>query len=86
MKNTWINIKNILGKNKAASSSPNYFINDKNEQVVGNENIANNFNQYFVNVGPNLAGSIKTDISPKSFYNSQVKLQYFYYQQMMQRF
>jgi hypothetical protein len=54
---TWKNINNLLNRTENKTSFPEYFIH--NGSMYNNANdIANGFNSYYVNVGPNLAASM----------------------------
>ena len=53
---TWDIVNGII-KNKSISNIPNVFVQD-GKNIVGGLNIANGFNDFFVNVGPNLAKNI----------------------------
>ena len=63
------NILNSLIKTKSYADIPEEFFDPENNKIVGVHNIVNEFNKYFVNVGPNLAKSI-----PKE--NNQTVLSY----------
>ena len=54
IRQTWKLINEITNKNKSSSELPDNFMKDGNIITDPNE-IANNFNEYFVNVGPKLA-------------------------------
>lgn len=57
IKNTWSMIKQIINKNCKGDEFPKYFqVNDKT--VSDPKSIANEFNQYFINIGPALATEI----------------------------
>ena len=57
LKETWKLLNSIINKKKKTMLLGNEF--EKNgEPITGNENIANGFNNYFVNVGPSLADNI----------------------------
>ena len=57
LKETWKLLNSIINKKKKTMLLGNEF--EKNgEPITGNENIANGFNNYFVNVGPSLAYNI----------------------------
>lgn len=61
IKKTWSTIKEILNKSPKRDPFPNSFIingNAVNDQSI----IANEFNKYFTNIGPNLASQIKSTI------------------------
>ena len=65
IKNTWSIIKNLLHKKKKSNLSPNK-IKMKNTLNENIEVIANSFNKYFLNIGPDLASNIK-DPTPNSY-------------------
>ena len=52
-------LKHILNKKKSKSEFPPYFI-DKNRRISGSQNIGDQFNEYFIRIGPKLAGEIDT--------------------------
>jgi len=57
IRNTWITIKEIINKTSSKSSFPDSFI--FNDVAVSDpQQIADNFNDYFSNIGPNLASKI----------------------------
>ena len=58
VKKTWSTINDIIGKTKKASDFPRYFLIN-GQQIDDNLTIAEEFNQFFVNVGPKLAESIQ---------------------------
>ena len=53
---TWTLINEVI-KKKSASILPDAFVHD-NKEITDPVKIANNFNEYFTNVGPNLASKI----------------------------
>ena len=57
IRQTWKLINEITNENKPSSELPDNFMKDDNIITDSNE-IANNFNDYFVNVGPKLADKI----------------------------
>ncbi|NJK82731.1 MAG: hypothetical protein HC912_01880 [Saprospiraceae bacterium] len=59
MKNTWATINSIMNKTKSKKQLPKYFVVNRSE-VSGEKEIANGFNQYYVNIGPKLADRIST--------------------------
>ena len=67
LKKTWKVMKDIINRNKKANSPPEYF--DYNgEHITDKEKIANSFNDFYVNVGPNLCKSLpKHTVSPMSY-------------------
>ena len=58
IKKTWSKINEILSRKKKDSGLPSYFC-DGNNILTSNEDIANCFNRFFCNIGPELANSIK---------------------------
>ena len=58
IKKTWNQINEVLSRNKKSSELPNYFC-EGNNILTKNEDIANCFNRFFCNIGPELADSIK---------------------------
>ena len=57
LKEKWRLLNSIINKKKKTKQVGNEFEN-KCESITGEENIANGFNNYFVNVGPSLANKI----------------------------
>jgi hypothetical protein len=69
-KNTWNTINEVLHRTANKSHLPNYFkIND--EFVTNPKQIADKFNDFFVNLGPNLAKNI--DVKDKPTFDSYLK-------------
>ena len=66
IKNTWMVLKNVINKNVSEISSHNSFTY-RGSKVTNSDQIANIFNEYFVNVGPSLAKNI--DIVNKDLVN-----------------
>ena len=57
MRKTWDTIKTILNRSSSKKQLPKYF--KLQGEIINNEKeIANKFNQFFVNIGPNLASDI----------------------------
>ena len=54
-KSTWNTINDLLGRKKSCNALPKTFLNESNDEVSDPNLIANKFNDFFVNVGPNLA-------------------------------
>uniref|UniRef100_A0A1A8GC74 Helentron 4 helitron-like transposon replicase/helicase/endonuclease n=1 Tax=Nothobranchius korthausae TaxID=1143690 RepID=A0A1A8GC74_9TELE len=54
---TWGIINNVIKRNKIASTVPNYFENGQSE-ISDTSEIVNEFNNFFTNVGPDLAKNI----------------------------
>ena len=59
MKQTWNTINNILGRGKKQSAH-NKFKDDIGNVFINPEEISNQFNDFFVNVGPKLASNIQS--------------------------
>ena len=59
MKKTWSTINKVLGKEKSKDSLPSFFKSNGNI-ISGNFEIANGFNDFFSNIGPQLADKIPT--------------------------
>jgi hypothetical protein len=57
MKRTWLTIKKLLNKSKNKKNFPRYFLIDEKE-IDDPHVIACRFNDFFINVGPNLARKI----------------------------
>ena len=57
IRKTWGTLKHILNKKKQKSDFPPYFI-DKDRRISGSKNIADQFNEYFIQIGPKLAGGL----------------------------
>ena len=57
MKQTWNTINSVLGRGKKQSTQ-NKFKDDNGNVFVNPEDISNQFNDFFVNVGPKLASNI----------------------------
>ena len=57
IKNTWMILKNVINKNVSKISSHNSFTY-RGSKVTNSDQIANIFNEYFVNVGPSFAKNI----------------------------
>ena len=64
MKQTWKIINKLIGKTKKKDKLPLQFI-DNGETITKPNDIANRFNNYFINVGPTL--SSKIDKTAKTF-------------------
>ena len=57
VKETWKILNEAINKRKNKPTCPEYFI--KNNKIISKkEDIANEFNNFFTNVGPNLAKNI----------------------------
>lgn len=58
LKGTWKILNQVMGNKNASTELPTYFTNE-NERVIENKNeVVNEFNSFFVNVGPRLANAI----------------------------
>ena len=57
MKKTWRVLNKIIKNNCSNENFPEYF-NINNEKVNDKQKIANSFNKFFVEIGPNLSSSI----------------------------
>jgi len=62
IKDTWQNINKLLHRTKNKNDFPEYFI-DNNANITSKPDIANSFNNFFVNIGPELAKNIKSDMN-----------------------
>ena len=62
MKNTWKTINQIINKSQNKKQFPKFMLVDK-VPISNNVTIANNFNKYFTEIGPNLASKITTPIN-----------------------
>ena len=58
IKSTWNTINELLGREKSKTRLPVSFLNNNNEEVCDPNLLANDFNDYFVNIGPNLAKNL----------------------------
>ena len=68
IKNTWSTINDIICKSKKTDDFPKYFLVN-GSQIHDNFTIANEFNKFFINIGPQLAESIQIppNLSYKEF-------------------
>jgi len=57
MKGTWRTLNSILGRNKQ-SKSPDFFKDKDGNKITNLTDIANNFNNFFTNIGSSLASKI----------------------------
>ena len=55
---SWKIVRSIINKKQTTSNSGSFCINNRNEQ--DKDIIANGFNEFYVNIGPALAGKIPT--------------------------
>ena len=56
---TWDTLKEVINKKTFKSDFPSNFLHDGVE-ITGSKNIADKFNEYFIEIGPKLARSIDT--------------------------
>ena len=63
IKKTWDTIKSIMNKKRSKSEFPNCFFVD-GKLIDNKSDIAESFNKYFTNIGPELAKSINTSNKP----------------------
>jgi len=61
IKSTWNTTNQLLDKQKSKSLSPRSFLDDNNVEIDDPNLIANNFNDFFVNVGPKFAKEFSHD-------------------------
>ena len=67
IKKTWSILKSIINKHRANRISSKFKVNGK--LTTDKVNIANAFNDFYINVGPNLARKISSNGSPIDFLN-----------------
>ena len=68
---TWNIINDILWRNKSRKAFPKKFLLD-NKEIVDHQEIAEKFNSFFTNIGPNLSNKIPT-YTNKSFHSYLTK-------------
>ena len=56
MRKTWSTINDILSRKNNSKSIPDHFINGN--EITEKKTIANNYDSYFINIGPNMAREI----------------------------
>ena len=72
LKKSWRILKEIINKKKQSKSCSQFFINGAME--TDKHKIANGFNKFFVNIGPNLASKIPSDNrSPTSYITQKIE-------------
>ena len=73
---TWTILNTIIGKRKSKAKYSNEFIVDKDRVTLDNEEIANHFNNFFVNIGTILSNSIEPcqGTQPTDFLKKQVSV------------
>ena len=69
MKETWKTLNNLLGRNKK-SKLPDFFKDTDGNKITDSNEIANNFNDFFTNIGTKSADKITP---PDSNYVSPLK-------------
>ena len=72
IRKTWDTLDGIICNNKMKSEYPR-FSTDKGQQVTGDKNIADKFNEFFTQIGPSLANSI--DIANTTTFDTYLKNQ-----------
>ena len=55
LKSSWRIMKDIISKNKSTSPCSRFYVNDSTNITNDKKKIVENFNSFFINVGPNLA-------------------------------
>ena len=76
LKKVWAIIKNVINKNKSKKKSDQFILNNK--KITDPNEIANGFNDYFVNIGPTLASNIKSEgLSHRSFLHDDLYESFF---------
>ena len=73
VKRTWTFMKEIIGKSKIQSKSLPRRIIINSKDIYDECDIANSFNKYFVDVGPNLAKNIQLGTKPFASYLSKTQ-------------
>jgi hypothetical protein len=58
VKETWKILNSVIKRNGSASVSQEKFLNNENKIISDKKDIVNEFNEFFVNVGPDLAKKI----------------------------
>uniref|UniRef100_A0A8C6M2L5 Reverse transcriptase domain-containing protein n=1 Tax=Nothobranchius furzeri TaxID=105023 RepID=A0A8C6M2L5_NOTFU len=58
IKNTWRILNDVIKKGSGTNSLPNIFLTKDNQEIYQSKEIANEFNKYFTEIGPNLAKDI----------------------------
>ena len=60
IKRTWNILNKVMGKNTSGqSNTPSHFLNEDNKKIENINEVVNEFNSFFVNVGPKLAETIE---------------------------
>ena len=55
---TWTTINQLISKSAKSTTRPSYFV-DNNKTITDKQEIANKFNNFFTNIGPNQARAWK---------------------------
>ena len=73
IRKTWGTIKHVLNKHKKSNSFPSYFLMD-GMKITNKNEIAENFNKFFTEIGPSLSNKIVTNSSKayKSFLTDKI--------------
>ena len=73
IRKTWSTIKTVLNKHKNSNSFPSYFLLN-GKKITNNNEIAENFNKFFTEIGPSLSNKIVTNSSKsyKSFLTDKI--------------
>ena len=58
IKNTWKTLKDVIGKTKINENRLPKKIALENKEITDQKTIAEKFNEFYVNVGPNIASKI----------------------------
>jgi hypothetical protein len=67
LKKTWSLINSLTGKNNKANSITEISVNNRN--ISNSKFIAEAFNEYFVNIGPNLASEANHELPEEEMNN-----------------
>ena len=59
IKETWKILNDIMNKKSKKTTNPQNFIDSEGNTITDEKTAANQFNEFFINVGPNLAAKIK---------------------------
>jgi dimeric dUTPase (all-alpha-NTP-PPase superfamily) len=70
IKNTWITIKSIINKSKGKQDIPDFFLIN-GTKITYKQDIVNQFNKYFTNIGESLAAKISAP--PNKTYKDYLK-------------
>ena len=70
-KETWKVLKNIIDKKRNCSNFPDKFM-DNGLEIMGLKDIATGFNNFFTNIGPNLAKKIEPPSRSLNIYDSML--------------